>query len=52
MIKTLEHNNVTLLPAIPIEPLGTYEGEWVKGKREGKGKFIFKDKSTFEGYFK
>ena len=30
----------------------TYEGDWVDGKKEGKGKIIFKSGSIFEGYFK
>ena len=30
----------------------TYEGNWVEGRKEGKGKIIFKSGSIFEGEFK
>jgi hypothetical protein len=30
----------------------TYEGEWLDGKKEGKGKIIFRSGSIFEGSFK
>jgi len=27
----------------------TYEGQWIKGIREGKGKFIWKDGKVYDG---
>lgn len=28
---------------------GTYEGEWLKGKRAGSGKYMWPDGSYYEG---
>lgn len=41
-----------VLPPIAIDNLGTYEGEWQRGKKEGFGKFKFRDGSVYEGQFK
>jgi len=37
------------LEKITMRNGGTYEGEWLKGKRDGKGKYIWPDGSYYEG---
>ena len=35
-----------------LKELGKYEGQIINGKKEGKGKYIYKNGCIYEGYFK
>lgn len=46
---TFNRSNRIRLVLITMQNGGSYEGEWLNGKRDGNGKYVWPDGSYYEG---